>query len=79
MTSSAPVMLINGHSVHGRQQLPPSVESAMIYGIGSLREQPSELREAPEVGQRWAGPGWKQPAGREGLRLSSLPRCQWHT
>lgn len=50
VTFSVPIMLINGHRVHGRLQPPPSAESAVIYGIGSLREQLFELREAPKSG-----------------------------
>lgn len=48
-------MLINGHKMPGRQQPPHSVESAVIYGIGALREQLSELGEASENGSMQGG------------------------
>lgn len=53
-TALVPPMLINGHKMPGRQQPPHSVELAVIYGIGALREQLSELREASE---KWAKQG----------------------
>lgn len=41
-------MLINDHQMPGSQQPPCSMKSAVIYGIGALREQLSGLREASE-------------------------------
>lgn len=56
-------MLINGHKMPGRQQLPHSVESAVIYRTGALREQLSELREASE---KWVIVGWGLDRGNHG-------------
>lgn len=47
-TASVLSMMINGHKMPRRQQLPHSVESAVIYGIEALREQLSELGETSE-------------------------------
>lgn len=55
VTASVPPMLINGHKMHGRQQPPHSVESAVIYRIEALGEQLSELRE---VSEKWVTVGW---------------------
>lgn len=45
VTASVPPMLINGHKMHGRQQPPHSVESALSC----------ELRE---VSEKWVTVGW---------------------
>lgn len=55
VTASEPPILINGHKMPGRQQPPHSVESAMIYRIGALRKQLSELRETSDI---WVIAGW---------------------
>lgn len=68
-------MLINGHKMPRRQQLPCSMKSNMIYGIEALREQLSELGEASE---KWVsarqGLEGGHPGRLEGAQtLASLP------
>lgn len=55
VTASVPPMLINGHRTPGRQQPPHSAESVVIYRIGALRKQLSELRETSD---KWVVVGW---------------------
>lgn len=55
VTASVPLVLTDGHNVPGLQQLTCSAESTVIYRIGLLRKQLSELREPQRQGLMWGG------------------------